>query len=336
MTNVTTPTATSAPDIGPQVSRRPSMPEGWGTPILLALAWSALIVVSVLNRGDFWSRQTLLAITFTMSVAGVLAVGLALVAISGGILDISIGAAMIMSAYVGVLALQAGWPDFSAALLMLAVGALWGTMNASIIVFGRVNPIVVTLATMFTGTAVMFLLFHTAQPPSSSWLRGWGPGTTLGLPNIFWPMALLIALVGFFLPRTRAGRRAIAVGGNAQAAKTRGISLRKTRYAIFIAAGVCAGLAAMLLVASHASFNPDTGSTFLLPVVSAVILGGITLSGGRGKIWTLFLSVGFLSTVPTALVFFGMSAHWQMVFSGSILIVAVALDGYREKKRTAS
>lgn len=336
MTSVKTPTAGSAADAGPPTPRRWTVPEGWGTPIVLSLAWAALIAGSVLNRSDFWSQQTLLAITFTMSVAGVLAVGLALVAISGGILDISIGAAMIMSAYVGVQALEAGWPDLAAAGLMLAAGALWGSLNASIIVFGRVNPIVVTLATMFIGTAVMFLLFHTAQPPSSSWLRTWGPGTAFGLPNIFWPMVLLIVLVGYFLPRTRVGRRAIAVGGNAQAAKTRGISLRKTRYAIFIASGLCAAVAAMLLVASHASFNPDTGSTFLLPVVSAVILGGIALSGGRGKVWVLFLSVGFLSTVPTALVFFGMSAHWQMVFSGSILIVAVALDGYREKKRATA
>ena len=114
--------------------------------------------------------------------------------------------------------------------------------------------------------------------------------------------------------------------------RRRGISLRKTRFAIFIAAGVCAGIAGVLFAASNGPFNPSGGSPFLLPVIAAVILAGVSLAGGRGNIWLILPSVGFLSTVPTSLVFFGLSSSWQAVFQGFILIFAVSIDGYRARR----
>ena len=122
------------------------------------------------------------------------------------------------------------------------------------------------------------------------------------------------------------------MGGSRFAAQTRGISLRKTRFAIFIASGVCAGIAGILFAASNGPFTPGGGSSFLLPVIAAVILAGVSLAGGRGSIWLILISVGFLSTVPTSLVFFGLSSNWQAVFQGTILIIAVSLDGYRGKR----
>lgn len=324
-----------APDTGNEVGIGRSLPEGTGTAAVLATAWLALIVASTINRSDFLSQQTLLAIGFTMSVVGVLAVGQALVAMSGGILDLSLPASLVIPSYVGVQLLRNGVPTGVVVVAVVAVGGVWGSLNATIIVLGKINPIIVTLATNFIGIAVLFLLFNSVDVPSSSALRDFGRGTTLGLPNIFWPMVLIIAVAGFLVPRTRYGRRLIAVGGNAQAAKARGVSLPKTRFAIFIACGACAGLSAVLFLASNANFTPNAGNSYLLQVVSAVILAGIMLSGGRGNIWVLLLSVGFLSTVPTALVFFGLQSDWQLVFQGGILVAAVALDGYRRKQGPA-
>jgi ribose transport system permease protein len=309
-----------------------ALPAGWSTAASVAGAWIILIAASGIHRSDFLSHQTLLAITFTMAIVGVLAVAQALIGISGGILDLSQPTALVLSAAVVAWLLERGVPLPLVVLAGILVGAAWGLLNALIIVFGKLNPIIVTLGTNFIGQAVMFLVFQTAQAPIQSSLVAFGRGYFFGLPNIWWPMAILVLLVGYFLPRTRYGRRAIAVGGNRFAAQSRGISLRKVRFSVFTASGAIVGLAGILFASSNGPFAPTAGSNFQLPVIAAVILAGVSLAGGRGSIWLILLSVGFLSTVPTALVFFGLSSNWQAVFQGAILIVAVAIDGWRARR----
>jgi ribose transport system permease protein len=214
----------------------------------------------------------------------------------------------------------------------ILAGAAWGFMNALIIVYGKLNPIIVTLATNFIGTAAMILIYQTIQVPIASDLATFGKTYFLGLPNIWWPMVILVLVVGYFVPRTRYGRHLIGVGGSRFAAQARGISLRKTRFAVFTTAGAIVGMAGVLFAASNGPFSPNAGATFQLPVIAGVILAGVSLAGGRGSIWLILLSVGFLATIPTSLVFFGFSSNWQAVFQGIILITAVAIDGWRAKK----
>ena len=305
----------------------------WGAASTLAAAWLVLIVVSILHRSDFLSHQTLLAVTFTMSVVGVLAVAQALIGISGGILDLSQPAGLVLSALVASKVLGAELGTGVAVLAAVASGAAWGFGNALLIVYGKLNPIIVTLATNFVGAAVLFLIFQSAQAPISSVLHSFGQSYAFGLPKIFWPMVGLVLVVGFFLPRTRYGLHVIAVGGNRFAAQTRGIALRRIRFGIFTVAGAIVGIAGVLFAASSGPFSPDAGAVYLLPVIASVILAGVSLSGGRGNIWLILLSVGFLSTVPTSLAFFGLSSDWQTVFQGLILVLAVALDGFRGFQR---
>ncbi|WP_255498417.1 ABC transporter permease [Nakamurella sp. PAMC28650] len=223
---------------------------------------------------------------------------------------------------------SSGW----AVTIGVLAGAAWGLINGLIIVAAKINPIIVTLGSNFVGVGVLYVLQKQAAVPTASGLRRWGQDYLFGLPNIWWPMLILIVVVGVLLPRTRIGRRTIAVGGNPVAAKARGICLRRTRLAVFTFSGACGGIAAVLFAASTPQFVPTDSSTFLLPVIAAVIVAGISLSGGRGSLLTLLLSVGLLSTVPTALVFFGLSSNWQIVFQGLILIVAVSIDGRSQKK----
>lgn len=305
---------------------------GWGAALALLGAWLVLIAVSGLHRADFLAHQTVLAVTFTMAVTGVLAVGQALVAISGGILDLSQPTSLVLTAYVTSLLLSLGVNTLLVVVVAVLLGAAWGFLNALIIVFGKLNPIIVTLATNFVGVAALFLIFQNAQAPINSPLRQFGRGYFLGLPDIWWPMVLLVLVVGYLLPRTRYGRRTIAVGGNRTAAQARGVSLRKTRFGVFAVAGACAGMAGVLFAAANAAFAATAGADFLLPVIASVILAGVSLAGGRGNLLLLLLSVGFLSTVPTSLAFFGLTSSWQAVFQGMILILAVSLDGYREKR----
>jgi len=308
------------------------LPSGWGTAAVVAAAWVVLIAASGLHRPDFLSHQTVLAVSFTMAIVGILAVAQALVGMSGAILDLSQPTALILSAAVVAWLLERGVPVPVVAVAGILVGAIWGLANATIIVFGKLNPIIVTLATNFIGGAVMFLIFQNAQAPLKSGFSDYGRSYFLGLPNIWWPMVALVLLAGYLVPRTRYGRHMIAVGGNRFAAQARGISLRKTRFAVFGVSGAIVGMAGILFAASNGPFAPAVGSTYQLPVIAGVILAGVSLAGGRGSIWLILLSVGFLSTVPTSLVFFGFSSNWQAVFQGLILIVAVAIDGFRAKR----
>lgn len=314
---------------GPNEGRRFPMLRGLGTGGALLGAWLALIMATGLYRPDFLSEQTVLAVAFTMAIVGVLAIGQALVTISGGFLDLSQPAGLIGSALVTVRVLETGAPIGAALIAAVLCGALWGFVNATIIVFGKLNPVIVTLATNFIGLAALFLVFQIAQVNQSGGLHQFGRTSTFGLPNIFWPMIALVLLAGYVLPRTRFGRRTIAVGGNKEAARVRGISLKRTRYLVFTVAGGFVGFAGVLFAASSGPFNPASGNELQLFVVASVILAGVSLSGGRGNLWVLLLSVGLLSTIPTALVFFGLSSNWQSVFQGLILVFAVALDGVR-------
>ncbi len=308
------------------------LPEGVSTAAILAGVWILLIVASTIYRGSFLSRETLLSVAFTMAVAGVLTVGQSLVTISGGVLDLSIPTALVLPAWIMATLLTRGFSLWLTLLIGLTVGTAWGCLNAAIIVFGKINPIIVTLGTNFAGAAILGIYVQNAVVPVHSGLSTWGKEYSLGLPNVFWVMAAIVALTGYLLPRTRIGRRAIAVGGSPQAAKMRGISLRKTRFGIFMTAGLLAGVAAILFTASQSTFVSADGTTYLFLTIAATLVAGIGLSGGYGNLWVTFLSVGLLSTIPTSLAFFGVPSLWQSVPSGVIVIIAVAIDGYRRKR----
>ena len=306
-----------------------TLPEGLATAGVLLAVWLAVVVASVAYKTNFASRETVLSVTFTMAVAGVLTVAQSLVTVSGGVLDLSIPTALVLPAWLMAILLGRGVEVWLAVLSTLLVGVLWEGFNAAIIVLGKLNPIIVTLATNFGGIAILNIYVNSPVIPLHSALSQWGRGYFLSLPNVFWPMVILVAVVGYLLPRTRVGRQVLAVGGSAQAARMRGISLKKVRFGVFMTAGLFAGLAAVLFTASQATFTAADGNTYLFTSIAATLVAGIGLSGGYGNLWVTFLSVGLLSTIPTSLAFFGVPTLWQEVPPGAIVVVAVAVDGYR-------
>jgi len=306
--------------------------ESLGTALVVLGAWVALVAASTIYRSDFLSRQTLLSITFTMAVLGVVTVAEALVTISGGILDLSIPTELILPAWVIVTLLGHGVNIVLVVLMGLLTGAAWGLLNALIIVFGKLNPIIVTLGTNFAGAAIVNIYLTSGQTPLKSGLAKWGQSEVLGLPSVFWAMAVFVLISGYFLSHSRVGRRTVAVGGNPQAARVRGISLRRTRFGVFIVSGAVCGFAAVLFTASTLNFVSSEATYYLLPCVAATILAGIRLQGGSGNLWLILLSVGLLSTVPTSLAFFGVGELWQNVPPGVVLVVAVSIDGYRQMR----
>jgi len=303
--------------------------EGVATAGSLLFVWLLLIAASAIDKTSFLSEETILSVTFTMTVLGVLTIGQSLVAISGSVIDLSVPTALILPAWVMATLLSNGVNGWLAVLAGLATGTAWGCFNAAIIVFGKLHPIIVTLGTNFAGIAILSIYVGVTTVPYHAGLSTWGKEYYFGLPNVFWVMVIFVAVVGYLLPRSRIGRRAIAVGGNSQAAKMRGVSLRKTRFGIFAAAGFLEGVAAVLFIASQQSFNATAGNNYLFLSIAAMLVAGIGLSGGYGNLWVTFLSVGLLSTIPTTLAFFDIPPLWETVPPGVIMVIAVAVDGYR-------
>ncbi|WP_341955521.1 ABC transporter permease [Microbacterium sp. LWH13-1.2] len=333
---MTTPTLTADP-AAPRPSVRTSRSDAGSRTTLrdalsIAAVWFLLAAATTIVRPDFLSSQSLLAITFTMAISGVLSVAQGIVVIGGGLLDLSLPVSLVVSAWATVTLLAAGVPDLLAVVAGIVAGAAWGLLNGLIIVFGKLNPIIVTLATGFGGLAIMMIGFKSAQIPSGPALRAFGLGQFLGLPNIFWPMLAIVVLAGLAIAWTRWGRRLTAVGGNPQAARARGVSLRRVRLATFSGAGAVAGLAGVLFASVTPSFTPNAGASYQLIVIAAVILAGISLSGGKGNFLVLLLSVGFLSTIPVSIAFFGLPPAFALIFQGALLIIAVGIDGFRIKR----
>lgn len=333
---MTTPTLTADP-AAPRPGVRTARSDAGSRTALrdaltIAAVWFLLAAATTIVRPDFLSTQSLLAITFTMAISGVLSVAQGIVVIGGGLLDLSLPVALVVSAWATVTLLGAGVPDLLAVLCGIVAGGAWGLLNGLIVVYGKLNPIIVTLATGFGGLAIMMIGFKSAQIPSGSALRAFGLGQFLGLPNVFWPMLVIVLLAGLAITWTRWGRRLTAVGGNAQAARARGVSLRRVRLATFSGAGAVAGVAGVLFASVTPSFTPNAGASYQLIVIAAVILAGISLSGGKGNFLVLLLSVGFLSTIPVSIAFFGLPPAFALIFQGALLILAVGIDGFRIKR----
>ena len=198
----------------------------------------------------------------------------------------------------------------------------------SIIVYGKLNPIIVTLATNFIGGAALFLVFQTIQVPleiAAQRLRAQLPARPAeylvadGDPGA--GRRLLPAAHPLRPPRHRRRRQPLCGAGArhfAQEDPVRDVHRRRARSSGWPACS-------LPLRTDRSTRAPERTSSS--PVIAAVILAGVSLAGGRGNVWMLLLSVGFLSTIPTSLVFFGFSSDWQAIFQGLILIIAVAIDG---------
>ena len=211
----------------------------------------------------------------------------------------------------------------------------WGALNATIIVFAKLNPVIVTLATNFIGLAALFLVFQLAQvpqrqrhprisaaPASSGCRRSGGRWSCWSWSS------------GFLMPRTRYGRRTIAVGGNRAAAQARGISLRATRFATFIAAGGFVGLRGGAVRRVRRAVQPGSGNTMQLNVIAAVILAGISLAGGRGNFWMLLLERRVPLDHPDLAGLLRALVRHAVDLPGPDPVIAVAIDGYRARRGT--
>jgi len=271
------------------------------------------------------------------AVAGVLAVVQTVVIICGA-LDISVGSQAGLASVVSAMAFTStGGNALLGIGAALGVGALCGLVNGLIIVYGRVNPVIATLATLAVFKGVAQLL---SDGRAQGYVLGddifvfIARGTLLGLPALVWIFAGVALVVHILLKYTDIGRNIYAIGGNDTAARLAGININRYLVGVFMLAGVVSAIAGIILTARTGSGQPTSGSTGLeLKAITAAALGGCALRGGKGAVAGTLLAVVLLGALENGLNVVGVNTFWQNIAQGALLVVAVVIQQRRGGER---
>lgn len=300
---------------------------------LLLVIFLTVIVFSILYPVSFFSAANAQAVLRNMAVDGILAVGMMTLLVAG-VFDLSVGAMMSLAGVVvGYLLVDRGWPVPAAIAAGLLTGATGGLVNGLLVTRVGVNALITTLATMgvFRGLAVLVGGVSIANlPPEFTRL---GQAEWLGVQAPVWLMLGLAAVAHYLLAHTRWFRQLYYIGANPRAAVLSGIPVARMQVVAFTLTGVIASIAGIAFASRVSTAVSTAGDGAELRVITAAILGGASLTGGRGSIAGALVGVIFMSLVNNMLIIARVSTYWQSIVVGVILILAVALDSWKNKGR---
>ncbi|MFI9783742.1 ABC transporter permease [Kitasatospora sp. NPDC051984] len=338
MTTATTPPAVS--DDGGR--RRPStripvLGAVGGQNLSLIGALAAVLTVFGLLNDNYLSLTNMQVIAEAATITGLLAVVQTVVIICGG-LDISVGSQAGVASVVSAMAFtSAGSNAFAGMAAAVAVGLLIGILNGAVIVYGRVNPTIATLAGLAAYKGLAQLLSDGRAQGyvlNNAFFVFLGRGRIAGLPVMVWILIAVALAVHVLLTYTDIGRNVYAIGGNDTAARLAGININKYLVAVYALIGTVAAIAGILLTARTGSGQPTSGSEGLeLKAITAAALGGCALKGGKGTIGGTLLAVALLGALENGLTVQGINSFWQNVAQGALLVVAVVIQQRRTRER---
>jgi ribose/xylose/arabinose/galactoside ABC-type transport system permease subunit len=295
---------------------------------------AALIVAIVLavTNPDFATVSNLTNVLLQSCVVAFMALGQTFVIIGGGI-DLSMAGVLALSGVLGADTLVRGEVIFIGILLMLAVGTAFGSFNGIAVAKVKMTPFIVTLSTLVltTGIAAMYTQGVTIGPVMKDFRRmGSASGFAIPIPVLLVAAAAVLAY--FLLQRTAYGRMLYATGTNALAARSSGIPTEKIIFSTYLIGGLAAAMAGMTLVARLGTGSSGMGGDLLiLDAISAVIIGGASLKGGRGTIMGTLAGVLLISLISNGLNLFGVSYFLTIIVKGVVIFLAVLLDAWRTR-----
>ncbi len=290
-----------------------------------------IIVLSVLSD-SFLTIENMFNIARQISMIFITAAGMTMLLVSGGV-DISVGS---MLAVTGVISSAAavywGINPFIAIIIGIIVGALLGGFNSFFIVKGKIAPIIVTLATMSIFRSIPFLLTE-ANPVFGlpDFYKYIGQGYLWKIPFPVILMIIIFIITYFVLTKTTFGLRLYVIGGNEKAARLSGINVNLYKYVTYIITGVFAGLSGVMLTARLGSGISTAGQGFEFDVLTAVLIGGVSLNGGKGSIIGAMVGCLIMGILSNGLNLLNVSAYYQMLLKGAMLLFAVLLDSLARK-----
>lgn len=287
---------------------------------------------------NFFSVATLVNILDSSYYIGFLAIGVTFVIITGGI-DLSLGTVMMAAALIGGVAYNVWhWPIALALVLILVVSTLFGVFNGILVAKLKLPPFIATMGTMMITmgfgaimSKVMTMRYPTVTDPDG-WFKFVFYKTQGGFPiGAVWLIVFFI-IAYIVLNKTRLGRYTFAIGSNEEATRLSGVKVDYWKGMVYVISGFFAGLAAIVYAAAYTSIIPSTGNGIELLAIAGVVIGGTSLSGGIGTLSGTLIGVYIMSVLKQGLMSMNLQGQWQTFFTGVVVIGAVLLDNYRNKK----
>ncbi|WP_053205736.1 ABC transporter permease [Jiangella muralis] len=307
------------------------MSSPFGRNLGLVIALLVLCAVGVATAGDrFASTDNMVTILRFASVIGVVSIGMTFVIIGGGI-DLSVGAIVALSSvWATTLATQTMAEDTHWLIMVFvacAVGVGCGLVNGVLVAYGRMAPFIATLAMFAAARGLAEIISEKrTQIVDVRGLVDTINGEFLGISVLIWIFAVVSAVGWVLLNRTTFGRRTIAVGGNATAARLAGIAVKRHTVLLYVVLGLACGIAGIMLAARTGTGSGTHGQLYELDAIAAVVIGGTLLTGGRGTIVGTVFGVLIFQTLTNVFTLNNLDSSTQAVAKGAIIVVAVLLQ----------
>lgn len=286
-----------------------------------------LLLVFAFSANDFLTVSNLFNLLRQIAPTMIVAVAMTFVITSGGI-DLSVGSTVALSGSLLAIAVSAGWDPTLALALVMLLGAGIGFVNGWFSAYQGVPAFIVTLAmlSVIRGTALRVTEGYSTPIPHETWVVSLGQGRLFGVP-VPAILALVVAVVGWFVfAKTPFGRYVIGMGSNAESLRRSGVAIRRVGLSVFILTSTAAALAGVLVATRLASGSANAGVMFELEVITAVVLGGTSLFGGRGSILGTVLGALVLGVIANGLVLMHVSPFYIQILQGAILLLAIFLN----------
>jgi len=283
----------------------------------------------------FLSADNLLGVARAFSLTAIVAIGQTMVIITGGI-DLSVGSVLALSGLTTGMLLAGGWPLAPAMAVGLLVGTGFGLANGLLVTKVGLPPFIATLGTLSIGRGLVYVLtqgFPVTVPRGQDTLIALGQGYVGRVPVPVIVMLVITVLGTLFLGQTTYGRYIYAVGGNQEAARLAGISTDRVKLLVYTLSGTLSAVAGMILLARLVSAQPSAGLGFELPVIAASIIGGTSLMGGEGTVLGAVLGAAIIGVLENGMVLLNVNTYAQQAVTGTVIILAVALDIWQKRRR---
>jgi len=300
-----------------------------------ALVGFILVVSLVLTllTPTFLTTQNMRVILTGLALDAVIAVGMTMVLVSGGV-DLSVGSVFACSGIVVAKLFNLGLPAWAAVSGAILVALFWGFFSGFLITKVGISPLISTLGVMGMARGVVYVITSgrvLAGLPDG--FQHIGQGTTLGVPNVIWLAAIVVIAGDFLLRRSRVLRQVFYIGGNERAARLSGINVNRVKLGVYILIALLCGIAGIMETSRFASAISPMGTGKELTAISACVIGGASMAGGEGTVLGGFLGLFLLGLIRDGLILNDVSVYWQQLIQAAILVLAVAFDVLTRRRR---
>ncbi len=294
-----------------------------------------MAVITIINS-NFLTANNLLNLLLQVTSNALIAFGMTFVILTGGI-DLSVGSILALSSALTAGLLGSGMPVTLAILISLILGCILGVMNGLLISYGKLAPFIVTLATMtiFRGATLVYTNGNpiTKGLSDTFLFQFLGQGYIVGIPFPVIIMFIVFIILYVLLHKTAFGKSVYAIGGNEKAAYISGVKLNKVKIIIYSISGIMASISGLIITSRLSSAQPTAGASYEMDAIAAVVLGGTSLSGGKGRILGTLIGALIIGVLNNGLNIIGVSAFWQQVVKGVVILIAVLIDRFKVVKQ---